>query len=73
MAKQESEGKLSDPGLVSTALPAEEAHSSSEQLRSRRPYTAPSLRHLGSVRDLTLGNSHAKPDAGGLGHQHKTM
>jgi hypothetical protein len=28
------------------------------QLAAPRPYTKPVLRHLGSVRDLTLGSSH---------------
>jgi hypothetical protein len=29
----------------------------SEQQQERRPYTAPTLRRLGSVRDLTLGST----------------
>ena len=35
--------------------------------RSRRPYRTPELRHLGSVRELTLGSTMGKGDGmGGL-------
>jgi|GEM_PF-3454020 len=32
--------------------------------RERRPYVAPRLRHLGSVRDLTLGSSNKALEGG---------
>lgn len=31
----------------------------------RRPYQAPKLRHLGSVRELTLGSTAGMPEGGG--------
>jgi hypothetical protein len=32
---------------------------------SRRPYAAPKLRHLGSVRELTLGGTSGMAEGGG--------
>jgi hypothetical protein len=37
----------------------------SEGAALRRPYRAPRLRHLGSVRELTLGGSKGKTEGGG--------
>ena len=34
---------------------------------ARRPYQSPRLRHLGSVRELTLGNTGANDDRNGRG------
>jgi hypothetical protein len=35
----------------------------------KRPYTAPQLRALGSVRDLTLGSGNARQDLTGRKHK----
>ena len=39
-------------------------HAVPEQDSSRRPYKAPQLRHLGSVRELTLGATGSAADGG---------
>lgn len=36
-----------------------------EKSTARRPYRAPKLRHLGSVRELTLGGTMGKAEGGG--------
>ncbi len=36
----------------------------SETTPAKKPYTAPKLRHLGSVRELTLGSSGGDFDGG---------
>jgi hypothetical protein len=36
-----------------------------EGASARRPYRAPQLRRLGSVRELTLGSNNGKPEGGG--------
>ena len=41
-------------------------HEQNEKPEVRKPYTAPKLRRLGSVRDLTLGSRNGKPEGGGL-------
>jgi hypothetical protein len=35
------------------------------EARERKPYRAPQLRRLGSVRDLTLGSKNGKSEGGG--------
>jgi hypothetical protein len=40
---------------------------------ARRPYATPHLRHLGSVRELTLGSQPGKPEGAGLNHAKGTM
>ena len=45
-----------DPPTVAHAVP--------EQAPSRLPYKTPQLRHLGSVRELTLGATGSSADAG---------
>jgi hypothetical protein len=37
----------------------------SEERRGRRPYRAPTLRHLGSVRELTLGGTFGVVEGAG--------
>lgn len=50
------------------------AESTSENAaRPRRPYQAPRLRCLGSVRDLTLGSPTADPFSDGMGGKQKTF
>lgn len=41
------------------------APNADESTPARRPYHAPKLRRLGSVRDLTLGSNNGKPEGGG--------
>lgn len=36
-----------------------------EEQPARRPYRAPQLRQLGSVRELTLGGTKGNPEGGG--------
>jgi hypothetical protein len=55
MVTQGSEGKPTDPPAASPTRP--------EHPRPR-PYTPPVLRRLGSVRDLTLGNSSVGGEGG---------
>lgn len=45
--------------------PAVETVAVGAQSTSRLPYKAPRLRHLGSVRELTLGATGAFADGGG--------
>lgn len=44
--------------------PENTAPSAPKQDAPRRPYVAPKLRHLGSVRDLTLGTSNKAGEGG---------
>jgi hypothetical protein len=46
-------------------LQPEAQRSSASASGSRRPYHAPRLRHLGSVRELTLGATMGMPEGGG--------
>jgi hypothetical protein len=39
--------------------------SSEQPSEARRPYHTPKLRHLGSVRELTLGATSGMPEGGG--------
>jgi hypothetical protein len=45
--------------LTNAEKPAQEA-------TERKPYAAPRLRHLGSVRELTLGTTPGKGEIGGF-------
>jgi hypothetical protein len=38
-------------------------------VRARLPYTAPAVRHLGDIRELTLGGSPGIGDSGAAGSQ----
>jgi hypothetical protein len=38
-----------------------------ETVRRPRPYSAPKLKRLGSVRDLTLGGTNGGPEFGRMG------
>jgi len=49
--------------------PQEEA----AQASARRPYAAPRLKHLGSVRELTLGSAAGKSEGAGLMHAKGVM
>ncbi|MBS2016690.1 MAG: lasso RiPP family leader peptide-containing protein [Deltaproteobacteria bacterium] len=54
---------------MSTERPTTTQTRSTEQVASelrsdRKPYVAPQLRHLGSVRDLTLGTSNRLGEGG---------
>lgn len=50
-----TESQLEDAPTAADATPAKSG---------RLPYTAPQLRHLGSVRELTLGATGSSADAG---------
>lgn len=52
-SSQDSEESLSSDVTAASASPA------------RAPYRAPKLRHLGSVRELTLGGTMGKSEGGG--------
>lgn len=43
----------------------ERGAASAAPIAARRPYRAPKLRHLGSVRELTLGSTMGKNEGGG--------
>lgn len=55
-SSQGSEESLSSDVTAASASPAAPA---------RAPYRAPKLRHLGSVRELTLGGTMGKTEGGG--------
>jgi hypothetical protein len=58
-------GKMREPSsdsgdtTPSSGQPSEQAHRSSGE---RKPYRAPQVQRLGSVRDLTLGSTTGIPD-----------
>jgi hypothetical protein len=54
-------GSDQDPKAESPSATTDAAASAS----ARRPYRAPTLRRLGSVRELTLGSNNGKPEGGG--------
>jgi hypothetical protein len=57
-----SNGEGSDMSLTD----AESAsHTDGARAGARRPYRSPTLRHLGSVRELTLGSTSGMPEGGG--------
>ena len=46
-------------------MPAASSPPRDETAAARRPYRAPKLRHLGSVRELTLGGTNGMSEGGG--------
>jgi hypothetical protein len=44
-----------------------EAKKDEEATETRRPYQKPRLRHLGSIRELTLGQTMGPQQDGGIG------
>lgn len=53
---------MSDRAKVDTSA----ARVDGKPAEGRKPYAAPSLKRLGSVRELTLGSGSTGPDGGGM-------
>jgi hypothetical protein len=53
--------------------PVTEPQKEAPEATARRAYATPRLRHLGSVRELTLGSQPGKPESLGLNHAKGTM
>jgi hypothetical protein len=53
--------------------PVTEPQKEAPEAGARRPYAAPRLRHLGSVRELTLGSAAGKSEGAGLMHAKGAM
>jgi hypothetical protein len=62
LAEQVLEGEMSDRAKVDTSA----ARVDGKPAEGRKPYAAPSLKRLGSVRELTLGSGSTGPDGGGM-------